>query len=159
MSARKRRSHSSKVAHTDIEDRENGIVVIALQSKIFLEPSQACIACNGQRPSTTQLSRRTDICSVDEAEQVQDRHSRNDVQINLETQPRFSLLVEGQKRVSKLVGRSMSALSSGVKSLIMKDSLVRLGELLMCRRTIILFRDGRHGLWVSQQENWGRSKP
>lgn len=63
----------------DVEDRQDRVVVVALETQVLFKPSQ---------------SRITDVCAVDEAEEVEQRHGGDDVQVNLPPQTRLSLGVE-----------------------------------------------------------------
>jgi hypothetical protein len=70
---------------TDVEHGEHRVVVIAGKLEVFLKSSQTRIA---------------NVCPVNEAEQVQERNGGDDVEIDLQPQPRLGLGVERDERVT-----------------------------------------------------------
>lgn len=91
---------------TDVEDRQNLVVVVALQLQVFLQPSKPSIA---------------DIGAVDEAEEIQQGDSRDDIQINLPPQSRFRLGVESEQCIAVAVNRQFHLTQSNISQSTVKE--------------------------------------
>lgn len=81
---------------TDIEDRQDLIVVVALQPQIRLKTGQTSIA---------------DVGAVDEAEKVQQSYRGNNVEIDLPSQLGFGLGVECEEGIAVAVEVSRSSIN------------------------------------------------
>ena len=83
----------------DVEDGEERIVVVALEAQVPLETGDFGISCHTnsqERGCVAMFSRRilTNICPVDEAKQVKQRHGRDKEQVQLAAEFGLGLGVE-----------------------------------------------------------------
>jgi hypothetical protein len=81
---------------TDVEDRQDLVVVVALQPQIRLKTGQTSIA---------------DVGAVDEAEKVQQSYCGNNIEINLPSQLGFRLGVECKEGIAVAVEVNRSSVN------------------------------------------------
>jgi hypothetical protein len=119
----------------DIEDRQDRVVVVSFELEIFFQTRQTGVA---------------DIRSIDEAEKIEQRDRRDDVQINLQPKPRLGLGVELNKRMAISVRYQTLQGQDDLKTLLIRRSVSMLGNLVcillhifMMTRRILLRRVSR----------------
>jgi hypothetical protein len=86
----------------DVEGRQDDVVVVALEVEVFLEAGQSGVAwgeLSAVASAAGKSERLTNIGTINKAEQVQQRDSRHNKQIDLQSQLPLRRLIELNKRV------------------------------------------------------------